>query len=175
MKDRSNGIFYRRDRNNMGISQRNALVGISYFVYLLWVGLNALKTRTIKTPILFIMPLIFLGLQYNLLTAKTTTILFFIIVFLVFFVFSWFWHKRKRLTFHLEHKEISLPGSWETFLLVMGIFTIKYVFGFLHSEKPDIAQNYLWAEILFSGAITGIAWGRSFCYYYRFKKKDLNQ
>lgn len=140
------------------------------FVYLLWVGFDARKTRNIKLPILFIMPLIFLVLQYSFLSASFKIILLFLSVFVATFILSWFWHKRKKITFHPEQKEITLYGSWETFILVMGIFFVKYVFGFLDNELSEIALKYQGVNILFSAMITGFAWGRTLCYFYRFKR-----
>lgn len=141
------------------------------FFYLLWIGIKATRERTVLLPALFIMPTVFLALKARtLISANSKTLLLYFGAFILAATISYLFASRIRIKIDKQNKLITLPGSWHTLIIVLTIFSLKYVFGYLNSQHPDIAAEYAFLETLLSGACVGFSVGRISSYVYRFIK-----
>ncbi|MBF0313343.1 MAG: hypothetical protein HQK52_08000 [Oligoflexia bacterium] len=65
---------------------------------------------------------------------------------------------------------ITIPSSgWVMLVVLMGIFVVKYYFGYSYATDPAAAKVYLLPmDLGFSGLITGVFFGRAWGYYKKY-------
>lgn len=139
------------------------------FAYLLWVGINASKQRTLFIPILFILPTVLFGLKVDSLfkLQSTTLWLYFGSFLLVGAVIGWLQAAFSKVTIDKKTKSVTIPGSWQTLVLVLLVFTLKYYFGYMQAVHPEEYQSLLLVDVATSAAITGYFYGRVFNFMYQ--------
>ncbi len=143
------------------------------FGYVLFVGIQALKTRTVPVLRLFILPAIFLlwGV-YSVLNkfSSPITILIWLITLLLGSMLSWLYYRKLKIKVDRQQQTVTLPGSSVTLILILLIFSAKYFFGYLYATDPLAHENLLiqMASLATSGIITGIFVGRTGAYYQKY-------
>lgn len=136
------------------------------FAELLFVGIKALKARTVHIAQLFILPAIFLALSlHELFTAPAlslTIIGIFISSAIVGISAGWTMAQGFKFIVDKKNWRIYIPGSALTLILVMTIFGAKYYFGYTAAAHPEVTHTlaYKVIKFAFSGGWTGIALGR---------------
>lgn len=150
----------------------NAITGAPIWVwgifgYLMLVGIKAMQKRSIYIPKLFIIPIIFIILNYKTmisngdLAAIMSTILIGII--------TGFLLVRKTPIIILKGKKtVEIPGNYTTLALLMLLFFIKYTFGYLRAAQPLTAIEYSYVEVYISLLVESVLLGRAICYSYLF-------
>lgn len=135
------------------------------FAYLMWVGYQATKDRVIWVPRLFIIPAILTGLKYKFfLTASSLALLSYGCWMLIGLLGGLFVASRSNFIVDRQTRTVRLKGSYQTLVLLVIVFSIKYVFGYLNSTAPDIALEYRVLEYGISALISGFFLGRSLWY-----------
>lgn len=135
------------------------------FIYLLGVGIEALKTHTVPIYRLFIFPVIFFVWGfYSLMQKCGNSFDFFIWIFSLCagIGIGWLLFRHLILKIDRQNSLVTFAGSYSLLILIVTIFCVKYFFGFMHatslfSYAADVIQK---AEIIVSGVITGIFIGR---------------
>lgn len=136
------------------------------FVYLVFVGLKARLTQTVYLPVLFIVPALFTGLKFSALGVAGFAYYapWLIPGAIAGFLMTYY----KPATFHKNNFTVTVPGSWQTFALLMLLFSMRYVFGYLQSQHPELMLSCGMIELALHATFAGIFWGRALCYTYRF-------
>lgn len=150
----------------------NAIAGAPLWVwgilaYLLFVGIKATRTRIVYIPKLFIIPTVFIALNYkNLISGENIikTLGFMLIGFIIGFVIG----NNIPIKIIKGIKSIELPGNYSTIVILILFFIMKYVFGYLHAVHPSIAIQYAYVDAYVSALFSGLFLGRALCYLYRF-------
>ena len=142
------------------------------FFHLIFIGLRATKESTLSRSKLLIAPAIFLTFFVRRL-GKVVAWQLMVVGLLSLIVGGIInWILTKKVPIKVEDKLITLPGTWQTFILVMMNFSIKYIFGYMHVVNPALATQYRLLEMVASGLGVGLLLGRAFCYYYRSFRVD---
>jgi hypothetical protein len=140
------------------------------FIYLMIIGVKALKTQIKPFSITLIMPVVFtimsiesiLALQH--LNPLYEFLIFTLSLLLVGGSLGYFLALQQNVQIDKEHKLIKLPGSAFTLISVLLIFAVKYYFSYRLKLTPNDHQlEYYFIGA--SGIITGLFAGRTACYY----------
>lgn len=136
------------------------------FVYLMFIGLKATQRRTMYLPALFIIPVILLSLRlYNVESADITSYFSFLALGgLIGMVLAW----NTKLEMHKKTFSITLPGTWQTLFLLLAVFTVKYFFGYQQAISEEFNPSLHYWSLISSATITGIFWGKSLFYAYKY-------
>ena len=67
-----------------------------------------------------------------------------------------------------EQRSIEIPGSYVPFILMMLFFAFKYYINVIQKPCGYCFNDFLWIDIVLSGALPGYFLGRSLCYTWRF-------
>lgn len=143
--------------------------------YLIKVGIQASKTRTVELKKLFIIPAVFAFMSIHTLlysfTIDALTILTWFASILIGMVLGWIQIYRYKLKVDKKNVLIQIPGTWSTLITIMIIFIAKYYFGYELATDPALAQQTMFemSALLISGVCTGFFIGRLICYLYRFQ------
>jgi membrane protein CcdC involved in cytochrome C biogenesis len=124
------------------------------FAYLVFIGIKATKDRIMHVGKIFLMPSIFFALFLTRLIAigRLDVCMIFSIAMFISLAFSYFFLKREPLK--IEKSHVFVKGSYETLIVVMIIFIIKYYFGYMKAVNGEL-EKYLIAEIIISGITSG--------------------
>ena len=154
----------------------NALQGTPWwvyvvFAYLVMIGIKAMKPQMVSVNKMFIIPLIFIALSiYGLIVGfRGWPDLFFWAIALVagFFVGG----RLAPEKFRADRKKLLayIPGSPVILILILAIFAVKYFFGY-YSATHEVGDAMHVAQIIASGAVTGIFVGRTRAFLLQFSK-----
>lgn len=143
------------------------------FGYVLFVGIQALKTRTVPIIRLFILPtILFLWGIYTAINkfSNPLTIVAWILALLLGGTLSWLYYRKLPIKVNRQQKTVTLPGSTVTLILVLLIFGTKYLFGYIYATNPLAHTNLVIqiSSLVTSGIITGIFVGRAGAYYQKY-------
>jgi len=140
--------------------------------YILYIGIKSTQTRTIWIPKLFIIPIIFLGLKVNsFLNADLITRINYLFCLIAGCIIGYLFIATRIIEVNKKDTHIKLSGSYQTLILLILFFWIKYLFGFLKSTKPEIVENYLVLEHLISLLVSGYFLGSALhCFKKTFEK-----
>lgn len=149
-----------------------------FFAYCLFIGLKALRPRTVSIWRLPILPTAFSCLSLYWLYSDYGFHWDYLIAWLFFFVFGiWFGELTlKRLHMHLQadkrKKRVRLPGSWITLIMILAIFTTRYTFNALHETHAALftKTSAIFIEMAANGLIIGLFTGRFSRIYSLYKK-----
>ncbi|QQR54086.1 hypothetical protein IPH25_04535 [bacterium] len=129
------------------------------FVYIIVMGIKASKTRSIYLPRIFLTQCIMFGLKYKSYFSSDALTL--IPVVIVTTVISFFTIDTTQLKRDTKTTSIIIPGSYQTLVIMLSFFTVKYIFGFLYVTNPTIALKYKLFDLMISGILTGFLLGKS--------------
>ena len=150
----------------------NAITGAPIWVwgifgYLMLVGIKAMRKRTIYIPKLFIIPLIFITLNYKTMISNGEFAA--IVSTILTGILAGFLLVRKTPIIILKgRKTVELPGNYTTLAMLMLLFFIKYTFGYLRAAQPLTAIEYSYVEVYISLLFEGLLLGKAICYSYLF-------
>lgn len=137
------------------------------FIYLLIIGLLASKTRTVSLYRLVIMPIIFtlwsLSSIHTKYACSSLSFAFWLTAFITGIIFAIHALHKKVIKVDHKHKLVTLSGDYTQLLLVMLFFIVKYSIGASYALNPSLKTTtlFLGIDMIASGIISGIAWGRS--------------
>lgn len=140
------------------------------FLLLLWLGFSASRQRTRSRFALIRLPCIFvvwsiLNIWLNARNLVPTVgawaggvILGASIGYLMF--------RSARVTRHTDAELIVVPGTWLTLCLIVAIFAMNYMFGYLRARSPGLLDSYPHALLVtgLSGVSGGIFIGQATAY-----------
>lgn len=140
------------------------------FITLLVFGLKQTKTRTAPKTLLLILPIAmiiyslvdmiinigFYGQRLALWSTGTIAAWLFAVAFLT----------PKGLKYDLATRKLVVPGSWIPLLLIVSIFSVKYVQGAINALSPEITKTdlFTWAFSFLNGIFFGIFAARIHAY-----------
>ncbi|WP_341758858.1 hypothetical protein [Candidatus Tisiphia endosymbiont of Ptychoptera albimana] len=137
------------------------------FGYLIFIGVKATKQRVISPPKLFISPVVFLLFSIKGYSSMKDLMLFFIVL-IISIIVNWQFFDKPLM--QINNNKIIIPGSWQPFILIIIIFSIKYFFGYMHVVNPELATKYKIIELIISSWTLGIMFFKAI-YYYSCKTK----
>jgi hypothetical protein len=142
------------------------------FAYLLYIGIRALKPRTIQLKKMTLLPILFLAWSLYILVVifNGSYFLAWVVSLIAGTVFGWSFVRKTPLHIDKAKHLVTVPGSWSTLILIFAIFIIRCFFVYTYVTHPDEAKNFLFAflDIISSGAITGIFFGRILFFWHKF-------
>lgn len=143
-------------------------------VYLVLRGLALLTGKTIGVKKLFIFPFIFLiwsihGLSFKMGNPLVLLGLWLISLFIGGSI-GYFLFNRHKVKADKKKKLIALPPNVLTLILFLIVFSIKYTFGYLSSTPFANEPMYFFANTISAGIVGGVFWGRTLCYWNKFRK-----
>ncbi len=152
----------------------NALKGTPWwvyalFIYLVVVGIKTLKPQIVSLKKIFILPLIFIVWSLLALGGKLSLGLdlsFWIPSFILGIFVGWGLTRSLRIKADKKKALIKVPGGPLTLVLILVVFGVKYYFGYTYATDPEARMNFntVAADLTSSGIITGMFFGRLFCY-----------
>tara|TARA_R110000868_G_scaffold153723_2_gene379397 strand:+ start:278 stop:808 length:531 start_codon:yes stop_codon:yes gene_type:complete len=150
------------------------------FIYLMWVGIKASKTRVISLKKLFMIPALFTYMSVHTLVTSFDIRFFEITTWacaiLLGVIIGCLDVRRKLSNIKVDKQKhlIQLPGSWATLVLILIIFSSKYYFSYELAIDPSL-RNQTWFEfgmLAISGSCTGLFVGRLIIYLYSYSKSN---
>lgn len=142
----------------------------SIFAYLLYVGFAATRARIVWIPRLFIIPIILMSLKIkDLFLAENHMLLSYALCSLLGYYLGCKRVSHEHFKVIKADMSVKLQGSWSTFILLMSFFFIKYFFGFVSSEAPELAHEYRSLELGICGIFSWYFLGRAVGYWLVYK------
>ena len=135
------------------------------FSYAILTGIKAMKPRVIPFKKIFILPSLFLAWGLYSFSTKITATLD-IAIWLPFLVLGvltgWKLTSFSKIQSDKENALIKLPGSAQTLVLILLVFSTKYFYGYSYATDPGLKGNFIFvaSDLISSGSITGIFLGR---------------
>ena len=146
------------------------------FAYILYVGIKAMKLRSVPVFQLFIVPGIFTILSIHTLVGRISDHFLYIIPWGVAAIIGMAigWMEMKRLNIIVDRKNhlLKIPGSAFTLILFLVFFGSNYYYGFMSATDPERAKEiqFVIFILLISGIGTGVMWVRGFGYFFKYAK-----
>lgn len=137
-------------------------------VYLLYVGIQALKPRVITLQKLIFLPLALIALKYKLFVSPEAWI--YVLALAVGITAGVLKVRKSKIQIFKDKKHILIPGSSSLIIVLVGIFVMKYYFGYLQASDPaEYTRQHVW-ELGLSGLLSGYFTGQRANYLYRYFK-----
>jgi hypothetical protein len=144
-----------------------------FFVFLILVGLQSTKPRTIPIKRIVILPAIFMVWNILWLAERTEGQLSLAAFLILGFIVGSFigWQTAQAWHIYADHKRklISVPGTWTTLIFILLVFSVRYYFVYNYINHPQSAPHLFTPDALISGLFTGIFIGRAFELYRKYK------
>lgn len=141
------------------------------FIYLMFIGIKATKPRVVLYPVkLFIMPLVFLAFFIKQLNRIEDFLLVFVLIIISISI------NLKLLQsppVHTDNNTLIIAGSQKPLLVIIAIFSIKYLFGYMRTVKPQLAQQYEIIELITLSLMIGMTLSKALFYYRYAVLKEL--
>lgn len=144
------------------------------FAFLIYRGASALHTRTVPLWTTFLLPTFFLGLAITSLIkspcASCYTLSMWLFALISGTAIAWFLNRALFIKADKRKMLIQLPGSASTLILVIGIFAVKYFFGYMAVVHPAISSmpSVTYIRLALYGGITGLTIGKLLQYLYKY-------
>jgi hypothetical protein len=159
----------------------SAIKGTPWWVWLLFAfllkrGIKAMRTRVVQLWTIFLMPVVFLGLAISgLITNKCTTcysLSVWVMALCAGIIAAWFLNRTLQIKADKNKYLIQLPGSASTLVMILGIFAIKYFFGYLAAVNYELATTlpFIYAKLAIYGLISGLTIGKMLRYLDDYRK-----
>lgn len=145
-------------------------------VYILYLGYRAKRPAKIRWFRLIFIPVILL--YFSLTNLFSSPSQFFVrdlnwMVFTALGIYlGWLYLKNKTIRVDQKTKLISMPADNKLLYLFIGIFAIKYAFGYLEAASSAIGENgfFIFVKIAVFSGLTGILIGRNANLLYKYLK-----
>lgn len=141
--------------------------------YLLFVGIRATKSRILHPLRLFIVPIMFMLINYKLIFSGNNFSPYMIYLIAGFFIGFMIGLKTSIKIVH-NLKRIELPGNYYTIAFLMLFFIGKYILGYLAATAPSMIIKYAAIDTSISGLLSGYFLGIASCYLIRYYKGANN-
>lgn len=136
------------------------------FIYLLIMGFQASKKRTILIARLPISPCIFIVWSLSSMHSKyglnSLSLSLWLITCILGILLGFYVLQKETITINRENSSVQLSGSYIPLILAISFFAIKYIIGATYALQPAFKINPLFfgTDIVVSGVISGVSWGR---------------
>jgi len=145
------------------------------FAYILYLGFASTKPRIVWLPKLFIIPIILMSIKVNtLFTAGNHILTYYALSALLGFVIGYLHTMRQNFEILKAQMSVRLEGSWLTLVLLLAFFCVKYIFGFMSYEMPQLAEEYKTIELAICGLFSWYFLGRAIAYSVAYIKMTNN-
>ncbi|WP_416306447.1 DUF6622 family protein [Neptunicella sp. SCSIO 80796] len=138
------------------------------FVLLIYLGWQQSRNRTVKSHVIFLLPIGMVALSYfGMLTSFGTAImpmtLWLASLALTAIVLAKFF-TAQGVNYDPTHGKYSINGSWIPLMLMMAIFFTKYTVGVLSALNPEMLhhQTFIVVCSVLYGGFSGIFIGRAY-------------
>lgn len=136
------------------------------FLYLMFIGIQSTKPRTISVRRLVIFPLIFVVWSLWSLYGHVAMVGNALIIYWIVFLFIGAYCGRKevqswKLRVDRAKGLITIPGNYSTMILVLVIFVLKFVWGYYYATAANPPYSIYVADTITSSLFTGFFVGRS--------------
>lgn len=142
------------------------------FIFLVLLSLRALKPRVLPVYRIFLIPGILTLWNIIFLAERLKNHYFFWIFWIIGVAIGNYIGWQTVCHWHViadhEKKEITLPGTVSTLILVLLIFIVRYFFIFQYEFHPQFYEHVARGDSLSSGIIIGIFIGRSLELYRKY-------
>lgn len=134
---------------------------------LLYLGYTQSKDRKVNIQRIFILPLVMIGLSlFGILSAFGINVIGLNLWLVSILLSSVFILKRlptKNISYDKNSKTFKIIGSWIPMILILFIFCIKYMVGFIVATSPEFTQNinFIYLISIIYGLINGIFLARA--------------
>ena len=135
-------------------------------IYLLSIGIKAIKARTISIKKVSLLPLFFLA--WGLYGLYGKWMLGFGSLIPVWFIFLGLgaylgWQEVHGWRISADHQkgEITIPGHYSTLVLIILIFSLKFFWGYVYAARTEISYWIYFSDTLTSSLVTGFFVGRA--------------
>lgn len=136
--------------------------------YLLYVGFKALKPRVMSIHRLILIPVALIALKYKVFISPHLWV--YILALSVGLAIGYYKVKGDSIQVFKETKSVRIPGSSSLIFILIGIFAVKFYFGYQEAVNPEAyARNLVW-DFALSGVLSGYFSGQRACYLYRYFK-----
>ena len=137
--------------------------------YLIFVGILALKPRIITLYKLILMPVALIILKFKLFSSPDAWI--YILTLAVGITAGVLKARTTAIHIFKDKKHIQIPGSSSLIVVLIGIFAMKYYFGYLQATDLEAyVKQHVW-ELALSGLLSGYFTGQRANYLYRYFEK----
>jgi hypothetical protein len=151
----------------------NAITGSPWWVwailcYVIFIGIKSRRDRFVYLPKLFILPVIFLALKYQIFTSGNGMLpLIYFLFMLLSFIPAFFLGLQAKVQIIRSTNSVKLPGNYRMICLLLSYFCIKYVLGFLQATDLGLASRYLMLDIAITALFSGYLLGKAAAYAWR--------
>lgn len=136
------------------------------FAYLIWIGLKDTKPQTNALPIFFIAPIILITL--NILQINADELLCYLGYLIIGIVVGIALTSSTDFIINIRNASISTPGTWQTLILFISVFVVRYYFGYQEAVLPTFKEDLGQLQIATSAIISGIFLGKALLYTYKY-------
>jgi len=140
------------------------------FVYLVSMGVKAIKPRTVPVKRLVIFPAILTVLGLTGMQWKAAPIVSWGLLLAIGFGLGWFLVRKWKIRYDRGRGTLRLPGTWTTLILALLFFAVKYFFGFYTATHPVVPIEMVAIQSGASGFITGLFIGRLAFFWKRYEE-----
>ena len=143
------------------------------FAYLVFVGVNALKSRVISIKKVFILPLVFtVWSVWNLIAnfSGFRGFLAWAIFIAIGYLIGWGMTQPWKIAADKKKLLVGIPGNRITLILILAVFAVKYFFGYYRATHQEMSALVAFVNLIASGLITGIFTGRTLAILKKFAK-----
>lgn len=137
------------------------------FIFLIMLGLQQSRSRTVEAKIIFLLPIGMMFLSFMGLISSFGVSLLPILLWasslLSLVIVTYRFFPLRSVRYNQAHKLFHIQGSWVPLALMMAIFFTKYFVGVVSSLKPEIVTSVVFTVLLSSlyGVYSGIFMGRA--------------
>jgi len=150
--------------------------GTPIWVYLLlalliYRGILATKGKITTLKKLFIMPVVFIFLVGQRMSANPTAFLIFLVLGCII---GWLVYKKVKIRADKEKKVLFVPGSIMPLILIIVAFVKGYYIGYETAVHPELVKTFWFAfySATISGIFSGLIIGRTAIYLYKYYKSE---
>jgi hypothetical protein len=136
---------------------------------LIYKGISATNGKMMSLKKLFIMPIVFIFLMGQKMSASPAAFLGFLVIGC--FV-GWLIYKNIEIKADKEKRLIFIPGSYMPLILIVTAFVKGYYIGYQTAVHPELVKTFWFAFSVaaVSGIFSGMFIGRTALYLYKYHK-----
>lgn len=138
------------------------------FCIVLVSAIKATKTRRVNVYKLFIIPLVFVSIQYEKIFGRGFELF---IIYVICFGFAGIYGVKNAVDQDIKtfanSKEIELQGSYSLLGILLTFFFIKYACGYIYATNQELKLIASVVDIITSGCLSGYLLGKAFCFWTR--------
>ena len=145
------------------------------FAEVLFIGMRAMRVHRIYVPVLFIVPMVLVGLNYKIYLLDYATMLCAFFSLVIGGSVGVFLGNKTPITVLRPLKSIEVQGNYHTLVVLIIVFSIQYAFGYVSATAPEVGLRYMGLRALLSALFLGYFLGRTTSYVYRFATYKLGK